>query len=99
MTTTMLPELAALVEHWVDEGLVSEEQADRMLADVRAGNESRVTSGLLVEAFAYLGGVVVLVAALVLAARYWADLGFGVRLLLVGTCALLLLAAGAAVPR
>lgn len=101
MTSTLhpvVPGLPELVDHWVEEGLVSPEQAERLLADAAEERERSGPSSLLVEAFAYLGGIVVLVAAGVLAGRYWEDLGIGGRLGLVGFCAVVLLAAGAAVP-
>lgn len=106
MTTTRPPavvDLRALVGHWVEAGLVTPEQAGLLLAD--AGEQADTdhprgpVSGLLVEAFAYLGGVVVLVAATVLADRYWDEVARPLRLGLLALCAVLLLAAGAAVPQ
>lgn len=52
----------------------------------------------MIEALAYLGGAIVLVGAMLIGAQYWPDLGTGARLLIVGTAALVLLAAGFAVP-
>jgi hypothetical protein len=90
--------LPVLVEHWVDTGLITPDQAQRMLADVGVPQERTGPSGLLVEAFAYLGGVVVLVASGVLVGRYWDDMGLATRLGLAAVCAGLLLGVGAAVP-
>ncbi|TCN29636.1 HAD superfamily hydrolase (TIGR01509 family) [Kribbella orskensis] len=52
----------------------------------------------MIEALAYLGGAVVLVGAMLIGAQYWPDLGTGTRLIIVATTALVLLAAGFAVP-
>ena len=101
MTSTLdvdVQGLPALVRHWVDEGLITQEQAERMLADTGVREERTGPSGLLVEAFAYLGGIVVLVAAGVLLGRYWDDLGLATRLGLAAVSALVLLGVGAAVP-
>ena len=91
-------DLPELVERWVDEGLVTAVQAERMLSEIEAEPARSGPGGLLVEAFAYLGGVVVLVAAGLLVGQYWGDVGVGVRLALVGAVAALLLAAGTVVP-
>jgi hypothetical protein len=53
---------------------------------------------VMIEALAYLGGAVVLVGAMLIGAQYWAALGTGTRLLIVAATALVLLAAGSAVP-
>jgi len=52
----------------------------------------------MIEALAYLGGAVVLVGAMLIGAQYWADLGTSTRLLIVAATAVVLLAAGFAVP-
>lgn len=53
---------------------------------------------MLIEALAYLGGVVVLVGAMLVMAQYWPDLGTVTRLVIVATTALALLAAGQLIP-
>jgi hypothetical protein len=101
MTSTLdrdVRALPALVEHWVDKGLITPELAERLLADAGVPEERTGPSSLLVEAFAYLGGVVVLVASGVLVGRYWDDLALGTRLGLAATCAAVLLGVGTAVP-
>ena len=53
---------------------------------------------VMIEAIAYLGGAFVLVGAMLVGAHYWPDVGTGTRLLIEATTALVLLAAGFAVP-
>lgn len=105
------PELEALSARWVGEGIISEEQRAHILdtaavqlpsttGEEGAGPREPPGPGLAVEALGYVGGVVVVVAALMLGFQVWEDLGTTVRLLLVGGPALALIAAGAAiVPR
>jgi len=52
----------------------------------------------MIEALAYLGGTVVLVGAMLIGAQYWADLSVGARLVIVAATAVVLLAAGFAIP-
>ena len=60
------------------------------------GPPARVS--LVTEALGYLGGVLILVATVVITARYWDELSLGIRLGLAAAAAALLLAAGIAVP-
>src|SRR4051794_21806578 len=60
---------------------------------------SRDRPSLVIEALAYLGGVIVLVAAGLLAAQYWDALSDVARLGLVGGTAALLLIAGLLIPK
>jgi Predicted membrane protein (DUF2157) len=53
---------------------------------------------LVTEALGYLGGVLILVATVVITARYWDELPLAIRLGLAAAAAALLLAAGLAVP-
>lgn len=55
-------------------------------------------SSLVTEALGYVGGVLVVVAAVTITGRYWAVLGTGGRLAVAFGAAAVLLAAGAAVP-
>jgi hypothetical protein len=87
------------LERWVRSGLVSAEQAERIRehesSEPPAG--ARRTGSLVIEGLGYVGGVLVMIAAVTIAGRYWSELGAGWRLVVVLGAALLLLAAGAAV--
>ena len=67
------------VAAWVAEGIITQEQADRIRAreggPVRTGPTGRSTlMPLVVEALGYLGGAIVVVATMLIAGRYWEDL-------------------------
>jgi hypothetical protein len=64
-----------------------------------AARPPRDRTSLMIEALAYLGGVIVLVAAGLLAAQYWGALSEEAQLGVVGGAAAMLLIAGQAVPR
>lgn len=98
-----------LVE-WVDAGLISPEQADRIRAHEQArpgrrhglavGEATTGPSGtsLVVEALGYLGGIIMLTGAGILVGLYWQDVPVAGRLLLTGGAALALAGGGFAVP-
>ncbi|MBC7306131.1 MAG: DUF2157 domain-containing protein, partial [Dietzia sp.] len=98
--------LASLVEGWLAEQLITREQADKMLsrrdilvqAPPSAQEPRRERSSLVVEALGYLGGVIILVASILIASLYWDQVGTTLRLVIVGGVAGGLLAAGVAVP-
>lgn len=96
------PDLDALVRRWVAAGIITPEQAQRIAMDqgVQPSPRRRTRDAmpLVIEALAYLGGVVILVAAGLLTGLYWSELGTGGRLALSGAAALALLVAGMAVP-
>lgn len=97
------------LEDWVAAGLITPEQA-RAIRD----HEARATGGgarsvaprtgspagtsLVVEALGYLGGIIMLVGAVILVNLYWEDLPTAARLLLPAAAAVALVAAGSAVP-
>jgi hypothetical protein len=105
------PALAARLERWVAEGLISSDQAARILAAEavpRPREEAPAEPGvpergprtaLVTEALGYLGGVLVLIAVGLIAARFWREFGAPVRLSLVALGTVLLLVGGLAVPR
>jgi hypothetical protein len=107
MTTPAVP-LDTLLSRWVADGLVSAEQA-AAIRDAEpgtavvapAGPEPAATPGhsLLVEALGYLGGVVILVAAGLVTARFWNDLSGGGRVAIGALATVLLVGAGLRVPR
>ena len=88
---------------WVDAGLISAEQAERIRAAERAGSPAvPAASGrgsLLGEALGYVGGVLVLIGAFTITGRYWPALGTGGRLGLVFGAAVLLLVTGSVAGR
>jgi hypothetical protein len=97
-------QLSVLIDEWVAHGIITPEQADRMLE-----SQSQQPSGpgrpvpparssLAVEALGYLGGVIVVVATMLIAAQYWADITTAWRMVIVGGAAAGLLAGGFAVP-
>ncbi|WP_176883907.1 DUF2157 domain-containing protein [Nocardioides sp. YR527] len=99
--------LNSLLETWVADQLITSEQADRILVrgDVlvrtpaaRRERPHEERSSLVTEALGYLGGVIILVAAILIASLYWDRVGTTARLLIAGGVAVLLLAAGFAVP-
>jgi hypothetical protein len=84
---------------WVHAGLLSPEQADRIReheAD-RPQPAQRHTASLVTEGLGYVGGALVLVAALTIADRYWGELGSAARIALVLGASVLLVVAGAVV--
>ncbi|MEQ6901793.1 DUF2157 domain-containing protein [Nocardioides sp. YIM 152588] len=105
-------QLSVLVDRWVGAGIITEEQAARMRAegDVRVtlpaaapvpaptAEDHRRATSLAVEALGYLGGVIVLVGAIMVGALYWEDLSTATRLALIGTAAAALVAGGFVVP-
>jgi Predicted membrane protein (DUF2157) len=94
--------LSTEVTTWVSEGLITEEQGARLLArgPVAAppAPHRPATTSVVAEALGYLGGVVVLVGAILIGARVWHQLDTTGRLAVLGLAAALLVAAGAAVP-
>jgi len=91
-----LASLRPLVDEWVVQRIISPEQAQRMLAAHPAGQVAHVRSrsSYAVEAAGYLGGCLVVVATILIAAQYWRDLSTAVRSASVGGAALALLVAG-----
>jgi hypothetical protein len=102
-------ELPMLIDRWVTEGVITAVQAERMRTDLGllgpnaatppAARAHQERTSLVIEALGYLGGVVILVAAGLLADRYWSDLSTSARLAVIAGAAVVLLAAGIAVPQ
>lgn len=98
--------LAPLLATWVADQLITREQADRILAQRNvlvqaqpaAQELPRERTSLIVEALGYLGGVIILVASILIASLYWDQVGTSARLVIVGAVAGVLLTAGLAVP-
>lgn len=99
------PALRVMLDRWVAQGLISDEQAERIVAaeaaqTVPAPRRSVPARGasLAVEALGYLGGVLILAAAVLVVGQFWDDLGTAARLALLGVVTAALLGAGVAVP-
>ncbi|HET7475735.1 MAG TPA: DUF2157 domain-containing protein [Dermatophilaceae bacterium] len=98
--------LTSLLKTWVADQLITPEQADRILVrgDVLVQAPPAVQerphgrSSLVIEALSYLGGVIILVASILIASLYWTQVGTTARLVIVGGVAAVLLAAGFAIP-
>lgn len=104
--------LEVQISDWVAEGIIDEEQADRIRARARVPvpetreQETQRVTGLggaelrsyAVEALGYLGGLLVVIAATLLANLYWSDLGVGARLGVLGGAVVGLVAAGSLTP-
>lgn len=102
MSTRPLADLPSLVEHWVAAGIITADQAERIRTDeATAGAQSRAArpTSLVIEAMAYLGGVIILVGLGLVIGWFWEDLSTDAHLLLTGAVAVLLIVAGAVVPR
>jgi hypothetical protein len=97
--------LAAQLQRWTTDRLLSQEQASAILAAERARLPRPAPPALpprpgsvLVELLGYLGGTLAVIGAGLLAARFWPDLAAWTRLSLVGLVAAALWGAGALVP-
>lgn len=98
--------LSRLLDLWLDDELITASQAVRIRArqdadvvELASGPPSATRVPLSAEALGYLGGVVVVVGALLVANLYWDDLASAIRLSVVSGAAILLLLGGWAVPR
>jgi len=92
----MAAPLAEMIDRWVEDGVITSTQAQRMRAGVTAPVRR---TALVAEGLGYLGGALVAVALGLVAGRYWTELGTVGRPVVLAVAALLLATAGAAVPR
>ena len=102
------PDLEHRLAGWVDSGLITVEQAAGIrAAEARRSGEPALApradhgsrpGSLVGEALGYVGGVLVVVAAVLITARYWPQLGTGARLGIAFGAATVLLVAGGAAP-
>jgi hypothetical protein len=86
------------LERWVGRGLISPEQAERILAEEHAAEVGPARGSLVAEALGYVGGVLILIGAVTVVERYWSAIGVGGRLGVAFGAAGLLLAVGAGIP-
>jgi hypothetical protein len=93
-------DLADRLRRWVGSGLITSDQAERILAAEQPVERPAAPSRapLVAEALGYVGGVLVLVGAVTVTDRYWSQIGAGGRLGIAFGAAALLLATGAGVP-
>ncbi|HET6666344.1 MAG TPA: DUF2157 domain-containing protein [Intrasporangium sp.] len=99
--------LESILSRGVAEGIITSQQADGLRA-LTAGEAPPTPPtpptrpaeqpSLVVEALGYLGGIIVLVGAILVASQFWPELGDGGQLAIVLGAAVALLVAGAAVP-
>lgn len=103
--TTTLSDLSPELREWVEEGLISPDQAEAIARHrerreaaagplvVKLGVEQRVP--LLGEALGYVGATLAAVAAGILLAEYWDRMAYGLRLGVAAALTLALLGVGA----
>ncbi|MBN9610938.1 MAG: hypothetical protein BGO26_08875 [Actinobacteria bacterium 69-20] len=98
--------LVAGLDRWVAAGLMTDDQARRIADWERDPDHAPAAPAapapvmsLAAEALAYVGGAVVIAAIAIVASGYWDRLGFGSHLAIPAAATVLLLAAGASVPR
>jgi len=94
------PDLDALVDGWVNARIITPTQARLIKASgAAAPPRPHPHTSMVVEALAYVGGVIVTAGCFLIAAQYWHDLGTTSRLLILGAVVCVLLAGGFAVPK
>lgn len=93
-------DLRRSVERWIFAGVISADQGHQILAaeNIRSQAHPVVSTSLVTEALAYVGGVIVVAALSWVTADYWSSMTAVARLTLVGSVAVLLFGAGLAVP-
>jgi hypothetical protein len=91
------------LDRWVAHGLITADQAARIRAfeSGPAAPDGPPPAGpsVVIEALGYLGGALVAAAGILLGARWWDDLPLLGRVGLLGAVSVVLVVAGAAVPR
>ncbi len=101
--------LDTLLGRWIDQHLITAEQADSIRATEKPGlpvAPVAVTAqarpeqpSLVIEALGYLGGVLILIAGALVTAQFWSDMSTATRVTLAVSASVLLVVAGLAVPR
>lgn len=99
-------DVPALLDQWVRADLLPPETAARIL-EAESGRGSRTPqrrgtpagASVGTEALTYLGGVLILAAAVLIGARFWDEVSLPGRAGMIALAAVLLLGAGAAVPQ
>jgi uncharacterized membrane protein len=93
-----MTDLPALVRQWVGEQIISAEQGDRILSRQAESDAHTPRGSLVAEALSYVGGILVLLATLIIASLYWPSLTVSTRSALTGGAAAVVLAAGFLLP-
>jgi hypothetical protein len=91
-----IADVPGLLERWVADGLITDDQARRMGAELAPA--ASVRTPLIVEALGYLGAALVAVASVLAGSWYWAYLSTAARLGVAGAAAVVLGLAGALEP-
>ena len=89
-----MDELGRQVARWVEAGVIRRDQADAILAMEGGGAEPAGRRAVAVEILGYVGGVLALVAGVVLGAESWAQIGRWGRVAVLGAVVAALLGAG-----
>jgi hypothetical protein len=101
MPPTSIDPLATQLRRWAAKGLLTEEQAAAILAAEHPQTPGPAAPtrpvSVMVELLGYLGGILAIIGAGLLAAQFWQDLATWTRLSLLGLVAAALWAAGAMV--
>ncbi|WP_020524769.1 DUF2157 domain-containing protein [Catelliglobosispora koreensis] len=94
-----MSELSSLVGQWVSRGIISEQQGQQILAEHKQPLRVSISRGsLIAEALAYVGGILILLAAIIIASLYWPDLVLAAKSGLTGGSAAIVLIAGFLLP-
>ncbi len=87
--------LSEQLSRWVEAGLITEDQAGRIrLHEQERTKPDERRTPLIVEALGYIGGALAVIAVIILAQEFWADLELWGKLALLGMVSLGLLIAG-----
>jgi uncharacterized membrane protein len=72
----------ALIQKWLDDGLISQEQAEQMLADILEDHRER-RSGKFIFVVSVIGAVLLGVSAILFIASNWEQLSSGLKMLIL----------------
>jgi hypothetical protein len=97
------PDLSALVDRWVANGIITAEQAERIRADLAASGAGAPAGparpvSLVAEGLGYLGGVIVIVGLLLVLSLSWETLPAEGKVGVAGAVLVAFAVAGALVP-
>jgi hypothetical protein len=87
-------DLARQLDEWVEHDLISRAQADAIRRHELATSDRRRGTPLIAEVLGYLGGALVLIAAITVVTQFWEDFAVAGRLAITAVGAVAVLAAG-----